>query len=119
MIIIYLLAIFLGTLIINMNDEMNKQYNKPIQDVPYNIKCAFNENNCEKGNLIVGDIFQFIIFFILGRTCPNCYTEIIVLSILFEIFMYHQVKHMTAKFIISPLIKITAYSLGTRSINKL
>ena len=40
-------------------------YHKNISDIPYAIKCAFDENDCEKGNLIYGDILQFILFFML------------------------------------------------------
>ncbi len=116
MILIYLITIFLGTFIINLSTEINNSYHKTITEVPHSIKCAFEEVNCEKGNLVFGDILQFGIFFILGRICPNHYNEVIFLSILFEIFMFYQVKNMTAKFIISPLIKITAYSLGTQSL---
>ena len=118
MITIYLICIFLGTLIINMSEEINKSYNNSIIDVPYSLKCYFKEENCEKGNVVMGDILQFIIFFILGYQYPNHHFDIIFWSIIFELFMYHQIKYMNAKFIISPLIKITAYSLGTLYLKK-
>lgn len=110
------MTIFLGTYIINLSNEINSSYHKQITEIPHSIKCAFDELDCEKGNLVYGDLLQFFIFFILGRLCPNYYNEVIILSILFEIIMFYQIKHMTAKFIISPLIKITAYSLGTRTL---
>jgi hypothetical protein len=82
-----------------------------IVDVPYSIKCFFNESGCEEGDIDGRAIVQGLIYFIVGIIVPNQYLAILVISIVFEIFRpYFGNK---ARYIINPLINLTGYAIGS------
>ena len=78
--------------------------------VPYNVKCFFNEPLCEQGDLMWGDMFILVSFYLLGRIYPGYVKYVLILSVLYEIILVASDK--SAKFIIGPLIAITGYLLG-------
>src|SRR5947207_2941211 len=80
-------------------------------DVPYEVKCFFEEPGCEDGNLDGWSLVYALLYFIIGLTIPNQYIAIILISIVYEIiqsFIGNQ-----PRYILNPLISITAYSIGS------
>lgn len=79
--------------------------------VPYGLKCYFNEDGCERGNITIFSFFHFIGYFIIGFLIPDYYWTIIILSYACEFLELG--LGFTTKFIIDPLINISAYALGS------
>ena len=85
--------------------------NIKIADVPYSIKCAFNEPGCEEGNIDGWSIVHGLMYFIIGLIVPNQYLFIIATSITFEIIQ--PCFGNKSRYIINPLINITSYTIGS------
>ena len=86
-------------------------YNRVLIPVPYDVKCSFKENNCEVGDIDLESVLLFISYFILGYAMPRYYMTVVVGSILYEIGKSY--IGLNTKFIINPLIGLTAYSIGS------
>ena len=85
--------------------------NIKIADVPYSVKCAFNEPGCEEGNIDGWSLVHGLMYFIIGLIAPNQYLFIIAISIIFEIIQPYLGNK--ARYIINPLINITGYAIGS------
>ena len=79
--------------------------------VPYGLKCYFNEDGCERGNITIFSFFHLIGYFIIGFLIPDYYWEIIILSYACEFLELG--LGFTTKFIIDPLINISGYAIGS------
>ena len=79
--------------------------------VPYGLKCYFNENGCERGNITIFSFFHLVGYFIIGFLIPDYYWEIIILSYACEFLELG--LGFTTKFIIDPLINISGYAIGS------
>jgi hypothetical protein len=86
-------------------------FGQKLVDVPMGVKCAFNEPQCEKGDLDGWTLVHAVGFFLLGYFIPEQYLAVIILSIIIVViepyFGYHP------KYIIDPLVNLTAYSVGS------
>jgi hypothetical protein len=86
-------------------------YNIKFLDIPYSIKCAFNENQCETGDIDTWTLIHAAGFFVLGYYFPNQYLTVIILSIIIVIIEPYLGYH--PKYIIDPLVNLTFYSFGS------
>jgi hypothetical protein len=91
--------------------EVKQVKHMPIIDVPYEIKCTIGDENCENGDITTWTIGHFIIYMIVGLYIPNCYLEILIISIICE--MLESALGHTSKFVIDPLINLTGYAIGS------
>jgi hypothetical protein len=82
-----------------------------LADIPYSIKCTIGDKKCEKGNIEIWGLFHFIIYILVGLFVPDCYIEIIIISILCEL-LETALGH-TSKYVVDPLINITGYIIGS------
>ena len=82
-----------------------------ILDVPYSIKCFFNEPGCEEGNIDGWSVVHLLVCFIIGMFFPNRFLVIIIFSVAFEIIGSRLGKQ--PRYIINPLINITGYAIGS------
>lgn len=82
-----------------------------IIDVPHSIKCAFDEPQCETGDIDYWSIIHAVGFFVLGYFIPNQYLTVLILSV-FIVIIEPYIGYKP-KYIIDPLINITFYSLGS------
>jgi hypothetical protein len=79
--------------------------------VPYGLKCYFNEDQCEKGNIDIFSFFHFIGYFVIGILIPDYYWEIIILSYACEFLELG--LGLTTKFIVDPIINLSGYAIGS------
>ena len=86
-------------------------FSNTIVDVPYSIKCFFNEPGCEEGNIDGWSIVHGLMFFIIGLIVPNQYLVILIISIILEFIQPYLGNN--ARYIINPLINLTGYTLGS------
>jgi hypothetical protein len=95
------------------SDEKDHQHIKHLDlfEVPYSIKCTIGDENCEWGDCNTWILIHFVIYFCVGLYIPNCYIEIILISIICE--MLESSLHHTAKFIVDPMVNLTAYYVGS------
>src|SRR5438067_9768041 len=56
-----------------------------IAEVPHSIKCFFNEQRCDEGDIDGWSVCYGLCYFIIGLIVPDQYFAIIVISILVEI----------------------------------
>jgi hypothetical protein len=80
-------------------------------DIPHCIKCTIGDKNCETGNIEIWGIFHFIIYMLIGLFIPDCYIEIIIISVVCEL-LETAVGH-TSKYIVDPLINMSGYIIGS------
>lgn len=80
-------------------------------EVPYSVKCAFNEPDCEKGDLDGWSLVNALLFFIIGLIIPDKYLIIIVISVVLEILQPYFGN--SSRYIINPLVNITGYAIGS------
>jgi len=102
---------FLTVFIRYLQDRPKKKEKIILAHVPYSIKCTVGDKNCEDGNIEIWGIFHFIIYILIGLFVPDCYIEIIIISILCE--MIETSLNHTSKYIIDPLINISGYIIGS------
>jgi len=82
-----------------------------IADVPESLKCFFNEDKCEEGDLDGWTVAHIVMYFIIGYVVPDQYLAILFISIVWELFQ--PMIGSNAMFIINPLVNLTGYSLGS------
>jgi hypothetical protein len=80
-------------------------------EIPYGLKCFFGQNGCENGDFEIFSVFHIIGYFTIGLFVPNCYWEILILSIACE-FIELEMGY-TSKFFLDPAINIAAYAIGS------
>ncbi|AGF85438.1 hypothetical protein QJ854_gp344 [Moumouvirus goulette] len=85
--------------------------NIKVMEVPHSVKCFFGENTCEQGDIDGWSMLQAFLYFIVGLIIPNRYLLIIIISIVVEIIK--PLFGITPKYIISPLLNVTGYILGS------
>uniref|UniRef100_A0A6G6AB05 Uncharacterized protein n=1 Tax=Borely moumouvirus TaxID=2712067 RepID=A0A6G6AB05_9VIRU len=85
--------------------------NIKIMQVPQPVKCFFGENTCEQGDINGWSMLQAFLYFIVGLIIPNRYLLIIIISIVIEVIK--PLFGMTPRYIISPLLNLTGYILGS------
>lgn len=113
--IIIVIIIFVVILVI-YNFTYKSKYggyisNVKISDVPYAIKCAFEEPGCEEGNIDGWTLVHGIMYFIIGLFVPNRFLVILVISIIWELLQ--PLMGNSARFIINPLVNLTGYAIGS------
>lgn len=104
--IILLLLIILICILYNHINLTEK-----IIEIPYSIKCFFNEPKCDEGNIDGQTLIYGLIYVMIGLMIPNKHIWIILLSISIEIIRPY--LNLTPKYIVNPLIGITGYSFGS------
>lgn len=87
-----------------------KQMN--IINIPYSVKCTIGDKNCEDGDITSWTIGHFIIYMIVGLFVPNCYVEVLIISIACE--MLESALGHTSKFIVDPIINLIGYTIGSQ-----
>jgi hypothetical protein len=80
-------------------------------DVPYEIKCFFEEPGCEDGNINGWSLVQIFAYLIIGYFVPNQYLVIVVISVLIELI--EPMAGYQPKYIIDPVTNLTGYTLGS------
>ena len=85
--------------------------NESLVNVPMEIKCAFNEDACEQGNIDGWSIVYLIAYSIIGYNIPNQYLVVLFASIIVEVVFYS--IGYPARFIMNPLIAISGFSVGS------
>lgn len=93
------------------NDDKKHLNEKCLLEVPYGIKCTIGDEKCENGNCTLWIFIHMTIYFLVGLYQPGCYIEIILISIFCE-SIETGVGH-TSKYIVDPLINMTAYIIGS------
>lgn len=87
------------------------QLDTTLVEIPNSVKCMFEEDNCQDGDLTGWSIIYFFMFFLIGLFIPDYYFTIIIVSLLIELG-----KHLSGqpvRYIIYPLLALTAYALGS------
>uniref|UniRef100_A0A6C0LTE8 Uncharacterized protein n=1 Tax=viral metagenome TaxID=1070528 RepID=A0A6C0LTE8_9ZZZZ len=79
--------------------------------IPHDVKCFFNESNCEEGDVDGWTLLSGFIYIIAGYLIPNNYFAAILISVIIEIIKSK--TKMNSKFIINPLFNITGYAIGS------
>jgi hypothetical protein len=107
--------LWLGTISIRflMGKKRTKNFTfrKPIIKLPNCVKCTIGDKNCKKGDINVWSIIHFVIYTLVGYFIPECYIEIIFISISCEL-LESGLGH-TSKFIADPVVNFLGYSLGS------
>jgi len=85
--------------------------NMKIANVPYSVKCFFDEPGCDKGDIDGWAVVHGLMYFIIGLIVPNQYLLIFVISIVFEIIQPYLGNN--ARYILNPLINMTGYTIGS------
>ena len=85
--------------------------NMKIADVPFDVKCFFNESGCEEGDIDGWSLVYALIYFIIGLIIPNQFLIVIIVSVVFEILQPYFGNN--ARYIINPLVNITGYGIGS------
>ena len=82
-----------------------------ISNVPYSVKCFFNEPGCEEGDIDGWTIVRGLAYFIIGLIVPNQYLAIITISIILEVVQPFIGNN--PRYIINPLVSLTGYAFGS------
>ena len=81
-----------------------------IIEIPNDIKCYFDEDRCDEGDIDTWSLLYFIISIVAGYILPRMHIQYIALSIIMEILMPY--IGYSSRYIINPLVAITGYSIG-------
>lgn len=81
-------------------------------EIPKKIKCFFNEDKCEKGDINLWSIAHFVIYFIAGLLFPNRFIFFLIISFVCEFFELNFVNY-NAKWILDPTINMFGYTIGS------
>lgn len=81
-------------------------------ELPTDIKCYFNEDRCDEGDIDMWSIFYLIVSIIVGYLLPHMHIQYIGLSIILEIIMPY--VGYSSRYIINPLIATTGYAIGNQ-----
>jgi len=90
---------------------LSAHFNHKLIGVPMDIKCAFQENMCEDGDIDTWSIIYFVAYSIIGYNYPNQYLVVLFISILVEIVSMWM--GYPSRMIMNPLISITGYGVGS------
>lgn len=82
-------------------------------NVHRNVKCLFEEKNCEENNITLFTLFMSGIYFMIGYKYPDYYITIFALSIGSQIFLQYLNPGFNSSFIVDPLANLTGYALGS------
>lgn len=85
-------------------------FGKKILEVPYDIKCYFEEDRCDEGDIDMWAVLYFIVSIISGYLVPDNHIGYALLAVSFEIIMPY--VGYSSRYIINPLVAITGYSIG-------
>jgi len=80
-------------------------------DVPYDIKCAFQEKNCEENDITAFTLCMSGLYFLIGYKIPDYYITVFALSIGSQILL--QYMGHNSSFIVDPLANLTGYAIGS------
>ena len=91
----------------------DKQHIKHINllEIPYSIKCTIGAENCAKGDASTWIVIHFVIYVLIGLFVPDCYVEILVISIACEL-IEAGFGHIS-KFIVDPMVNMAGYIIGS------
>jgi hypothetical protein len=84
--------------------------NRKIMIIDKSIKCLFGEPNCMDGDLDTKDLSIGLLFFFLGLNTSYDYFFVLTLAIIIQFASL--LLNNRAKFIITPLISLTFYSIA-------
>jgi hypothetical protein len=80
-------------------------------DLPHSIKCYFNESQCETGYIDGWSLLSALIYLIAGYLIPGQHFWALSIAIVTQFIQPYFGIH--SKYIVDPLIDITAYSIGS------
>lgn len=81
-------------------------------EIPKRIKCTFDEDKCEQGDINLWSVAHFVIYFIAGLLFPNRFIFFLIISFVCEFFELKFV-HYNAKWILDPTINMLGYVIGS------
>ena len=84
---------------------------KKLAEVPYEVKCAFEEPGCEEGDIDGWTLLHGVIFFIIGLIIPNKFLAVLIISVIWE--LVQPLLGNQPRYIINPLTNITGYAIGS------
>jgi hypothetical protein len=102
---IIILSIFMANMI-NIFGET-----KTLLTLPMEVKCFFNEEGCQHGDIDTNTIIHGSGMFFVGIAAPKHHTSVIIALILTEILKPY--VGINPRYIINPLVGLTTYSLGS------
>ena len=108
---LWLITITYRYFVIPYIDENKNHYDGIIIEIPYEIKCMIGDSNCDKGNVNYWSLIHLSIYIIIGYLIPDCYIEIIIISIACELL--ESALGYTNKMIIDPITNLIGYTIGS------
>jgi hypothetical protein len=84
---------------------------KGLIEMPYGLKCYFNEPGCERGDFSTYSIFHFVGYTLIGLFIPDCYIEILIISIACELLELG--LGYPTKFLLDPAVNMAGYLTGS------
>jgi hypothetical protein len=109
------IALWLGTIIVRyvfLHYYPMPQNESVIFYVPYDVKCYFEQKDCENGDFTLFSIFHIVAYIIIGYFVPGYYLEILVISVLCEFLEFGM--GYSAKYLLDPTINLIGYFIGTQ-----
>lgn len=79
--------------------------------LPTNIKCALQENECEKNDFTINTLFTSLIYLLIGYFIPDQYMVVILTIYAYQAFNLLTSRHTSL--IIDPLANLTGYLIGS------
>jgi hypothetical protein len=80
-------------------------------EMPYGLKCYFNEVGCERGDFSIFSIFHFVGYLVIGLLIPGYYIEILILSVACELLELG--LGYPTKFFLDPAVNLSGYLVGS------
>ena len=112
LLILLILLLILATHYIRYQiQESGSIFGIKLLEVPNDVKCYFDEDRCDEGDIDMWSVFYFVVSIIAGYIVPNMHLQYIGLAIILEIVMPY--VGYSSRYIINPLIATTGYSIGT------
>lgn len=85
--------------------------NIQIAEVPYDVKCFFGERGCDRGDIDAWTLIYGLLYFLIGLWVPRRYLLVTAIAVTYEVVK--PILGNQPKYIINPLVAITAYTIGS------